>query len=61
MAWDLIFTLPNIDVPVPSPFVGDGVCLCSADDDRLQELAETPGNQTSRRMLDEFTTFRRVR
>jgi hypothetical protein len=58
MAWDLFFTLPNVDVPTPSPFVQDAVCLCAANDERMRDLVGTPANDTARLMLTKFTTYR---
>ena len=56
--WDLLFTLPNLAVPIPTPFATGGYAICSGDDPRLQNLAANPGNNTSRKMVDRFTTTR---
>jgi hypothetical protein len=54
--WDLLFTFPNLVPPVPSPFDGRDIYLCSADDPRLGDLATNPGNTTGRAMLDRFAS-----
>jgi hypothetical protein len=56
--WDLLFTLPNLAVAVPTPFATDGWVICSGDDPRLRDLAATAGNKTAREMLDSFMTAR---
>jgi hypothetical protein len=56
--WDLLFTLPNISPPVPTPFDKGGYLICAANDPRLQKLAANAGNITSARMLQQFKTAR---
>lgn len=57
--WHLLFTLPNLAPPVPTPFdSGGGYVICSADDSRLGNLASTKGNETALKMLDSFRTPR---
>ena len=56
--WDLLFALPNLAVPNPTPFASDGYVICSGDDERLKNLAPGAGNTTSRQMLNRFTTAR---
>ena len=56
--WDLLFTLPNLAVPIPTPFATGGYAVCSGDDPRLENLADSAGNATSRKMLGRFTTAR---
>jgi hypothetical protein len=56
--WDLVFALPNLCPPQPSPFEKDGYVICAGDDPRLAELADTPANTTARAMLQEFRTHR---
>ena len=52
--WDLLFTLPNLAVPIPTPYATGGYAICSGDDPRLENLADTLGNATSRKMLGRF-------
>src|SRR5262245_43475109 len=54
--WDLLFTLPNLDPPIPTPFESDGFAICSGKDPRLKQLAADQGNQTALRMLERFRT-----
>ena len=56
--WDLLFTLPNLSVPIPTPFAAGGYVVCSGDDPRLQNLTVNAGNATSQKLLDRFTTAR---
>src|SRR4051812_49215249 len=56
--WDLLFTLPNLAVPIPTPFATGGYAVCSGEDPRLENLADSAGNATSRKMLGRFTTAR---
>lgn len=56
--WDLVFTLPNLAVPIPTPYATGGYAVCSGDDPRLENLADSAGNATSRKMLERFTTAR---
>ena len=54
--WDLLFTLPNLDPPIPTPFASDGYVICSGKDPRLKQLATNAGNATSLKMLKKFST-----
>ena len=54
--WDLLFTLPNLDPPIPTPFASDGYVICSGKDPRLKQLAPNAGNTTSLKMLKKFST-----
>ncbi len=54
--WDLLFTLPNLSPPIPTPFVSDGYVICSGKDPRLTHLAANAGNETSLKMLKKFST-----
>jgi hypothetical protein len=54
--WDLLFTLPNLAPPIPTPFASDGYVICSGKDDRLKRLAVNSGNATSLEMLKKFST-----
>ncbi len=54
--WDLLFFLPNIDIPVPSPFDGSMIRLCAGRDPILEELHPSPGNNRAARMLQQFQT-----
>lgn len=56
--WDLLFTLPNLAVPVPTLFEKDGYVICSGDDPRLNDLAADAGNTTAAKMLTQFRTAR---
>jgi hypothetical protein len=56
--WDLLFTLPNLAIPRPTPFAADGYVICSGDDERLHSLAPSAGNTASLKMLNRFTTAR---
>src|SRR5437870_1092476 len=38
--WDLLFTLPNLAPPIPTPFASDGYVICSGKDPRLKACAE---------------------
>jgi hypothetical protein len=59
--WDLLFSLPNLSPPIPSPFESDGFVICSGRDPRLKKLAASAGNTTARRMLNSFRTHRGAR
>jgi hypothetical protein len=54
--WDLLFTLPNLEPPIPTPFASDGYVICSGKDPRLKQLATNAGNATSLKMLKKFST-----
>ena len=54
--WDLLFTLPNLVPPTPTPFESNGYVICSGSDARLRHLEPNPGNETSLRMLRRFRT-----
>lgn len=56
--WDLLFTFPNLSVPVPTPFAYEGYVICSGNDPRLNKLASNAGNATARKMLKRFRTAR---
>jgi len=56
--WDLLFTLPNLHVPIPTPFERSGYVICSGEDPRLENLATNAGNATSLKMLGDFRTAR---
>jgi hypothetical protein len=56
--WDRLFTLPNLAIPVPSPFERDGYVICSGDDPRFNELVADAGNATAAKMLTQFRTAR---
>jgi hypothetical protein len=56
--WDLLFTLPNLSPPIPTPFESDGYTICAGNDPRLKKLAPTRGNATSRAMLNRFRSPR---
>ena len=43
--WDLLFTLPNLDPPIPTPFASDGYVICSGKEPRLKLLAANAGNE----------------
>jgi hypothetical protein len=59
--WNLLFTLPNLAPPIPTPYESGGCVICSAADERLDNLADNPGNRTARRMLLRFRTTRSER
>jgi hypothetical protein len=54
--WDLLFTLPNLSPPSPTPFESDGYVICSGNDPRLKSLAVNAGNAASLKMLKKFST-----
>jgi hypothetical protein len=54
--WDLLFMLPNLAPPIPTPFASDGYVICSGNDPRLRRLATNAGNETSLKMLKRFST-----
>lgn len=56
--WELLFTLPNLSPPIPTPFESSGYVICSGNDPRLKHLAPNAGNATSREMLNRFRTPR---
>ena len=56
--WDLLFTLPNLSPPIPTPFESNGYVICSGNDPRLKNLAANAGNATSLQMLKRFRTPR---
>ena len=56
--WDLLFTLPNLAVPIPTPYTSGGYAICSGEDPRLENLAASAGNATSKKMLEQFRTTR---
>src|SRR5262245_41406335 len=58
MPWNLILTLPNLAPPIPTPFDGGAFVICSANDERVRDLADNAANATGRRMLDNFRTSR---
>lgn len=51
--WDLLFTLPNLSPPIPTPFESSGYVICSGDDPRLKNLAANAGNASSLQMRPE--------
>jgi hypothetical protein len=54
-AWDLLFVLPNVNIPRPSPFNGGIVRLLAGDDPSLPGLLRpTPANATGLAMLRSF-------
>ena len=55
--WCIFFILPNLNPPVPSPFVSDYLCLCSATDPRLSMVADSPADNTTRRMLAQYRNW----
>ena len=55
--WCIFFILPNLNPPVPSPFVSDYLCLCSATDPRLGKVADSPADNTARRMLAQYRNW----
>ena len=55
--WCIFFILPNLNPPVPSPFVSDYLCLCSATDPRLSMVADSPADNTARRMLAQYRNW----
>lgn len=54
--WDLLFFLPNVDIPVPTPFDGGMIRLCAGRDPILRQLHPSPGNTRAARMLHQFRT-----
>jgi hypothetical protein len=57
MSWDLFFFFPNLAPPTPTPYEApEGLCLCSADDERMAALEQNAANEMGRRMLTQFTT-----
>ncbi len=54
--WDLFFFLPNIDVPVPTPFDGGIIQLCAGRDPILGQLHPSRANDTAAQMLRRFRT-----
>ena len=55
--WRIFIILPNLNPPVPSPFVSDYLCLCSATDPRLSKVADSPADNTARRMLAQYRNW----
>ena len=56
--WDLMFNLPDLSPPIPTPFDSDGYVICSGNDPRLKKLASNAGNVTARKMVLPFRTAR---
>lgn len=54
--WDLFFFLPNIDVPVPTPFDGGVIRLCAGRDSILGHLHPSRANHRAAQMLRRFRT-----
>ncbi len=54
--WDLILLLPNIVIPVPTPFDGVDIRLCAGNDPILVLLEANVGNAAARHMLSAFRT-----
>lgn len=55
--WQLFFILPNLSLRAETPFASDYVCICSADDERMQSLTDSPGDRTGARMVTTFRTW----
>lgn len=53
-SWDLLFLLPHVNIPRPSPFDGGVVRLVAGNDPILEALRATPPNETGHRMLAAF-------
>ena len=41
--WDLLFTLPNLDPPIPTPFASDGYVICSGKGPSTQAPCDERG------------------
>ena len=54
LGWDLLFILPNLSVPKPSPFDGGALRIIAGDDPIVSQLRANPGNATGRQMLQAF-------
>jgi hypothetical protein len=54
--WDLMFTLPNLNPPIPTPFEKEGFVVCSGADPRLTQLAPGAANEAALKILKRFRT-----
>lgn len=53
-SWELLFLLPDVNVPTPSPFDGGVVRLVAGNDPIFAGLSVNQANTTGRRMLAAF-------
>jgi len=52
--WDIFLFLPNIIIPVPTPFDGIEIRICAGNDPILGSLSPAPANTTAQQMLGAF-------
>jgi hypothetical protein len=59
--WQLLFILPNLSLRTKGPFASEYVCICSAEDERMNHLTDSPADQTAVRMVGAFRNWFGVR
>lgn len=55
--WKLLFILPNLSLQAETPFASESLCICSAADERMQALTDSPGDRTGAQMVTTFRTW----